>query len=434
MNWTTLDTQISVLATLSALVCALPGCFLVLRRMSMMGDAISHAVLPGLALAFLFSGNRSSLGMFLGAAAVGVLTAILVDAIHRYGQVEESASMGVVFTAMFAVGLLLMVRAADQVDLDPSCVLYGALEVAPLDTVLVLGWKIPRVSMILTAALVLNLTLLLAFTKELVLATFDPGLAETQGISPRWVNFGLMATVAVTAVAAFEAVGSILVIAMLVVPAATAQLLTTRLPGLLLVAGGVACLSAWLGHLLAITLPPLLGYEDTSTAGMMAVVSGMLFFLAALFAPGRGVLSRLLSQTRLRFRIKGEDILGFLYRCRELGEPALAGEEQRIEKLLLLAPWERGLVMWRLQTLGLVMRTEGHWVLTEPGAERARHLVRSHRIWEMYLHQELRTPLERVHQTAHLLEHSTKREHREQLERELGHPEVDPHGRMIPPE
>lgn len=287
MTWTTLDTQIVLTAILSAVACALPGCFLVLRRMSMMGDAISHAVLPGLAVAFLLTHSRDSLTMFLGAALVGVLTAVFVEAVHRHGHVEESAAMGVVFTSLFALGLVLLVRSANHVDLDASCVLYGAMELVPLDIVEFGGVEIPRAALKMGAMVLFNAFFIVLFYKELTLSTFDPALADTLGISSKWMNLLLMALVAITAVAAFESVGSILVIAMLIVPAATAQLLTQRLASFLWVAVATAVLSACLGHLGAITVPPLFGFEDTNTAGMMAVACGLLFALAAVFAPKR---------------------------------------------------------------------------------------------------------------------------------------------------
>lgn len=281
MSWTWLDTEIALTAMLCAMACALPGGFLVLRRMSMMGDAISHAVLPGLALAFLFTQQRDSVTMFVGAALVGILTAVFVDAVHRHGEVEESAAMGVVFTSLFALGLVLLVQGADHVDLDPGCVLYGALELVPLDRVTVGPWEMPRAMLKMLVVLFANLLVLGLFFKELTVTTFDPGLADTLGISSRGMNLLLMALVAITAVAAFESVGSILVIAMFIVPPATAQLMTHRLGSFLGCSVALAAFSAWLGHWGAIALPPWLGFEDTNTSGMMAVVSGLFFFAVA---------------------------------------------------------------------------------------------------------------------------------------------------------
>jgi manganese/zinc/iron transport system permease protein len=293
-NWNgALDGWIIVAGVLCAAACALVGSFLVLRRMSMMGDAISHAVLPGLAVAFLMTGSRASLPMFVGAAIAGVLTAMFTEWIRGAGKVDEGASMGVVFTALFALGLLLVVQAADHVDLDPGCVLYGAIELTPLDTVRVWGYDIPRVVLTLGTVFVLNLTCVLLLYKELKISSFDPALATTLGINARLMHYLLMTLVALTAVAAFESVGNILVVAMLIVPAATAHLLTDRLSIMIGLAMLLGAVSAVLGHVGAIALPAAFGYESTNTAGMMALMSGLLFALAIVFGPRHGLLSRL---------------------------------------------------------------------------------------------------------------------------------------------
>ncbi|MCK5923821.1 MAG: metal ABC transporter permease, partial [Methylococcales bacterium] len=228
MNWTSFDTWIVTVGALCAVACALPGCFLVLRKMSMMGDAISHAVLPGLAIAFFITGTRTSSAMFIGAAIVGILTAVFTEWISRFGNVDRGAAMGIVFTTMFALGLLLIVQAADHVDLDPGCVLYGAIELTPLDTVSFIGKQIPRAVIVISIVAIVNLGIILAFFKELRLSAFDPALADTLGFSTRFLHYLLMAMVAITTVASFEAVMSIIVIAMLIVPPATALLLTRR--------------------------------------------------------------------------------------------------------------------------------------------------------------------------------------------------------------
>jgi manganese/zinc/iron transport system permease protein len=288
MTWYPLDTWIVIVGALCAIACALPGCFLLLRQMSMMGDAISHAVLPGLALAFLVTGSRASLPLFIGAALTGILTALLTQWIHRWGDVDRGAAMGIVFTSLFAVGLILITRAAERVDLDPGCVLYGAIELTPLDVALQLNLagiplEIPRAALVLGSVALLNLLLILVFYKEYKITAFDPGLASTQGIHAGFMHYLLMTQVAVTTVAAFEAVGSILVIAMLIVPAATAQLLTRRLAPMLWCSALIGVLAAGLGHLLALKVPGWLGYASTSTAGMMAVALGLLFLVALLW-------------------------------------------------------------------------------------------------------------------------------------------------------
>ncbi|MCB1229443.1 MAG: metal ABC transporter permease [Verrucomicrobiae bacterium] len=296
--WTSFDTWIVVTAALCAVACALPGCFLVLRKMSMMGDAISHAVLPGLAVAFLITGTRASSAMFLGAAIVGILTAIFTQWVSKVGNVDRGAAMGIVFTTLFAVGLLLIVRAADNVDLDPGCVLYGAIELTPLDVVKVGGFDIPRAAAVLGTVLLINFGIIAALFKEMRLSAFDPALADTLGFSSRFLHYLLMTMVAVTTVASFEAVGSIIVIAMLIVPAATALLLTRRLIPMIAIAVGVAVIAAVLGHASALTVPKWFGFDTTTSSGMMAAMTGLLFGLAWLFSPSEGLVIRWLIQRR----------------------------------------------------------------------------------------------------------------------------------------
>ncbi len=298
MGWYGIDTWIVVTGALSAVACALLGNFLVLRRMSMMGDAISHAVLPGLALASIITGTRASVRMFLGAAIVGVLTALLTHVISRFGKVDNGASMGIVFTSLFALGLILIVRAADHVDLDPSCVLYGAIEFVAMD----IGWTlslgdfslgVPRAVLLLVPVLLVNLLFVVLFFKELRISSFDPGLATTLGINADLMHYLLMTLVAITTVASFEVVGSIIVIAMLVVPPATAHLLTDRLSTMIVLSAVFAAASAGLGHLAALIVPGWLGFQSTNTSGMMAVVAGLLFVIVGLLAPRYGLIARL---------------------------------------------------------------------------------------------------------------------------------------------
>jgi manganese/zinc/iron transport system permease protein len=298
MNWSSFDSWIVVVGALTATACALPGCFLVLRKMSMMGDAISHAVLPGIAVGFLLTGARASVPMFLGAAVTGVLTALFTQWVSRFGRVDRGAAMGIVFTTLFAIGLVLIVQAADHVDLDPGCVLYGAMELTPLDTVEWAGLEVPRAAISIGAVLLINLFLILALFKEFCLSSFDPALSDTLGFSSNFLHYVLMTMVAVTTVSAFEAVGSIIVIAMLIVPPATALLLTRRLVPMLLISSGVGAASALIGHLSAVTIPGWFGFSSTSTSGMIATATGFFFALAWLFSPSEGLVVRALKQGR----------------------------------------------------------------------------------------------------------------------------------------
>ena len=259
---------------------------MILRRMVMMGDAISHAVLPGIVLAYLLSGSRDSLLLPVGAAGAGILTAWLSELIHRGGRMETGAAMGVVFTFLFAVGIILISAYAGHVDLDTDCVLYGEIAFVSLDTMVMGGRELgPRAVWMLGGALVFNLAFIGLFFKQLKLCAFDPDLAVTLGIHPNRYHYLLMSATSLTTVAAFESVGAILVVAFLVVPPATAYLLTDRLGVLLILSAGIGCLSALGGYELA-------SAADCSIAGGMAVAAGVLFLLAMLFSPSHGTLTR----------------------------------------------------------------------------------------------------------------------------------------------
>lgn len=433
-NWSwDYDGWIVLAGILCAVAASLPGNFLLLRRMSLLGDAISHAILPGLAVAFLITESRSSVPMFLGAVVVGVLTALFTEWIRDFGDVDEGASMGVVFTTLFALGLVMIVQAADHVDLDPGCVLYGAIEMTPLDKVSVIGLSIPRVVLVLGAVTVVNLLLVIVFYKELKLSTFDPSLSTSVGFSARLMHYLLMVIVAVTAVASFESVGNILVVAMLVVPPATACLLTRRLSRMIVLSAVVAAASAVMGHVSAIVVPGWFGFRSTSTAGMMALCAGALFFCASLLAPGQGVLVRIGRRQKLALRILSEDLIALLYRMDERKSGCTASIDQ-LRAVLFSGHWISTLLMKLHARRGHVMRLASGFQLTESGRRLGAELVRSHRLWEQYLVSEAGVPVSQIHAQAEQLEHFTGRDMRDRLQQETSTPTTDPHGRPIPPE
>ena len=432
MEWTFLDSWIVITGALSAMACALPGNFLVLRRMSMMGDAISHAVLPGLAIAFLITGSRDSLPMLIGAVAIGVLTAFMVQGISKLSNLDKGATMGVVFTTLFALGLILIRQAADHVDLDPGCVLYGAIELTPLDTYDIFGYEIPAAALTNAGMLLLNGLFIIVFYKELKITTFDPALATTMGINANVMHYVLMTFVAATTVAAFESVGSILVIAMLIVPAASAHLLTDRLPVMLVLSLLIAMASAVLGHVFAISIPGWFGFRDTSTAGMMGVAAGMIFLLVFLFAPRHGLISRMLSQAMLALKIARDDILGFLYRYQELAASDSAPLKTEDLRKGLKLGFTVDLATWDLKRKGRLKADGEVLSLTAIGEQEGRGLIRSHRLWEAYLCDHLAACVADVHLPAHKLEHFTDASMQSQLDREIDHGGMDPHRRKIP--
>ncbi len=411
---------------------ALLGCFLVLRRMSLLGDAISHAVLPGIAAAFLISGSRGSWFMFLGAVVVGLITVWLTEAARSIGKVDEGAATGVVFTTLFAIGLVMIERTARLVDLDPGCVLYGDLELVPLDLQNVWGWQVPRVVLTLAVTFVLNVACVFLFYKEMQITTFDAELAKSQGFSASFFRYLLASLVAVTCVASFEAVGNILVVAMLIVPPATALLLTKRLHTMIAVSLLAATFNAVFGHLAALTVPSWVGLRSTSTAAMMSVVAGLLFCLAVLFSPRHGLLLRWVRRLLLSSAIFQDDVVAILFRTSEVAQAAMPLPELAA-RLRTSAPIASILFRW-MQFRGWIKIASGQVQLTDAGQKRGHDLVRSHRLWEQYLATETDWLSGRLHVKAEDLEHFTSRRLREKLDQITSNPSTDPHGRAIPPE
>ena len=286
-----------LIGVFAAVACALPGNFLLLRRQALIGDAISHVVLPGIVVAFLITASVDALAMLAGAAGAAVVAVLLIEAIRRLGRIEPGAAMGVTFTAMFAGGVLLLEQSdTSSVHLDVQHALMGNLET--LVWFRATGWEslldpaalatlppeLGRVA--LAAAGVGALTWL--FWRPLKIATFDESFAEAIGLPVRAIGFGLVVAAAVAAVAAFDAVGSILVIAMFICPPAAARLMTDRLAAQVGWSLGFAVLSAVLGYVLAGYGPLWLGSEHAvSAAGMIATVSGVILGLACLYGPRR---------------------------------------------------------------------------------------------------------------------------------------------------
>jgi manganese/zinc/iron transport system permease protein len=273
--------------SLVAASCGLLGCYLVLRRMALIGDAISHAVLPGIVIAYLVSGSRDSLFMIAGAGSIGLLTTFLIEFLHRKARLQEDASIGVIFTTLFAIGVVLISYYAENIDLDQDCVLYGEIALVPLDTfVLPSGTDIgPRAMWIGCLVFTVILLFIELGYKELFLTTFDPAYAASIGISVTLWHYLLMGLVSFTTVASFEAVGAILVVAFLVAPAATAYLLTDNFMKMLLISVMVGIIAAIGGYYLAVLM-------DASIAGGMSTVVGFEFFLVLLFSPTQGVLMK----------------------------------------------------------------------------------------------------------------------------------------------
>ena len=286
-----------LIGAFAAIACALPGNFLILRRQALIGDAISHVVLPGIVVAFLVTGTVAAIPMLIGAAGAAIVAVVLIEAVRRLGRIEPGAAMGVVFTTMFAAGVLILERSdTSSVHLDVEHALMGNLETlvwfraegwqSLLDPVALasLPEELPRMAVVC----VLILALMLVFWRWLKIATFDEGFAEAVGIPTGAVGFGLVIVAAIAAVAAFDAVGSIIVIAMFICPPAAARLMTDRLEAQVAWSVAFAIVSAVLGYVLAGYGPLWFGAQNAvSAAGMIATVSGVILGLTCLYGPHR---------------------------------------------------------------------------------------------------------------------------------------------------
>lgn len=290
--------EIQLIAVIVAVSCALPGAFLVLRKMSMMSDSITHTLLLGIVLAFFGTHDLSSPMLIAGAALMGVATVWLTELLSRTRLLAEDAAIGIVFPLLFSIAIILITRYAGSVHLDTDSVLLGELAFAPFDRMVVWGVDIGAKAIYTTGVLLLiNLTAIILFFKELKVATFDPMLAAVLGFSPALIHYGLMTLVSLTAVGAFQAVGSVLVVAFMIGPPVTAYLLTDDLKRMLILSGVIAAFNGILGYQAAALL-------DVSIAGSMATVTGLLFLLVFVFAPRRGFIGSMLRRRKQKIEFR----------------------------------------------------------------------------------------------------------------------------------
>lgn len=260
--------------SLVAVSCALLGAFLILRKMSMVGDAISHSVLPGIVLAFFLVGSTDSVWMLVGAAALGVITTFLIEFFHQKGQLQTDASIGVTFTWLFALGVILVSYYAGNTHIDQDCILHGEIAYVPIDLFYTASGEpiAPRPVIMLSFLLLVIVAFISLFYRQLFITTFDQAYAQSIGMSTNTWHYLLMGLVSLTTVASFESVGAILVVAFLIAPAASAYLITNDLKMMLIIGSFFGILSSILGYWLAYFL-------NGSIAGAMVTVSGLIFTL-----------------------------------------------------------------------------------------------------------------------------------------------------------
>lgn len=320
--------EIQLIAAVVAIACAIPGVFLVLRKMALISDAISHSILPGIVIGFFITEDLNSPLLILLAAITGVITVVLVEAIQKTGLVKEDTAIGLVFPALFSIGVILIAKNANDVHLDVDAVLLGELAFAPFDRLIVNGMDIgPKSLWVMGTILLITVGMLVAFFKELKVSTFDVGLSAALGFSPVVLHYGLMTISSVTVVGAFEAVGAVLVVALMIAPAATAYLLTSDLKKMLLLSVIFGVSSAiggyWIAHLL-----------DASIAGSMTTALGIVFFIVYLFAPSKGLIAVMYRQKQQRTEVS---LLTFLLHLNNHEEES----ERRVQHLNEHINWQK---------------------------------------------------------------------------------------------
>jgi len=391
-------------------MCGVLGCFIVLRNMSLIGDALSHAVLPGVVVGFIIAGT-SALGIFLGAVAAGLISAIIMTWIQQNVKTKNDAAIGIVFTAMFSIGVMAISKVSrDGAHLDLDHFLFGN----------VLGLSDPDLYLTgFIAAFVLISVVI--FYRYLFATTFQPVIAETMGISVKSIHYFLMLLLSFAVVASLQAVGVILVVAMLITPASTALLLSTRLKWVLTIASLVGILSAVTGLVLAV-------YFNTTPGPAMVLMATVFYLLAVFFAPQKGLLFRFLHKRKTQLKIQLEDTLKQSLKLHERGKLTM---ENLVDRL----GFDRAGVKRHVGTLkqrGFLSLSGTDLGITANGVEEATKLVRAHRLWETFLVKNLGLTEEQIHEDAEKYEHILTEDLLDEMEAELDYPVADPHGSPIP--
>lgn len=398
---------------------AVVGSFLVLRKRALVGDAVAHSVLPGVCIAFLLSGTKNPFVLLLGAFGSGWLSLVTIDYITRKTRIKEDTAIGLVLSVFFGVGIVLLTAIqqsgnAAQSGLDKF--LFGKAASMLFDDVLAFGG----------IAIVL-LGIVWAFFKEFTLLSFDRDFASATGLPVRFLEF-LLTTISVLAVVVgIQAVGVVLMAALLITPAAAARYWTERLRLMIALAGVFGMFSGIAGAYISTTAPAM------PTGPWVVVVVSVLFFASLLFAPERGAFARLLRHRGNRHRMANENILKALYHLDETAAGMAMPhslDDILLKRAMPAAALNRGLQ--RLRRQGYVEKNGATWCLTTEGWERGKRVARLHRLWEVYLTRHLHLAPDHVHDDAETIEHILTPALEEQLAAELGYPDVDPHNTPIP--
>ncbi len=403
-------------SVLVGITCGLVGAFIMLRRMSLIGDALAHAVLPGVIIGFMIAG-KGQLAMFLGAVTAGIITSLLIGFVNRNSRIKEDTSIGVMFTGAFALGILL-VSHLKNVHIDLTSYLFGDILGVSNDDLILSG----IIAVVVAASVLL-------FYKQLLVTSFDPTMAAVMGISTGLVHYFLMSLLSMTIVASLQSVGLILVVAMLITPAATAYLLTDRLHKMLILSVSIAVFTALVG---------LLGsyHFNFASGASMVVFATFVFLMTLVFSPSQGVLVKYLRRKRTAEKHLSQDILKMIYKnCYDQNKVRSLRDAVTFKEL---AAWigapERLItkVIDKLVQENLVLVDNDKVCLTTAGEKFGLRIIRSHRLWESYLINEKILTENNIHSDAEEFEHVLTEELLDEIDEKLGYPQYDPHGSPIP--
>lgn len=400
-----------IASSMVGIMCGVLGCFIVLRNMSLIGDALSHAILPGVVFGFMIAGY-SVLGFFIGSVIAGLLAAVAITWIQQNVKTKNDAAIGIVFTAMFSIGVMAIshLSRTEGVHLDLKDFLFGNVLGVSDDDLYLTGF----IGLYVLVSIVV-------FYRYLFATTFQPVIAETMGISVKTVHYFLMLLLSFVVVASLRTVGVILVVAMLITPAATALLLTNRLQRVLVLAGIIGFISSVSGLILAIIW-------DTTPGPAMTVVATIIYALAMLFSPEKGLVFKYFRNRKVKEKILVEDILKQTLR---LGEKGTVTVKKLSERLGFSSTAIRRKLPY-LKRKGSLIIKDKQLELTPEGKTQATRLVRAHRLWETYLVEKMGLSAEQIHEDAEKYEHILTDEIMDEMEEKLGYPAHDPHGSPIP--
>lgn len=392
-------------------MCGMLGCFIVLRNMAMIGDALSHAILPGIVFAFVLFGY-SNLGFFAGSVLAGLLAAFLITWLQQKIKIKNDAAIGIIFTFMFSLGVIGIswLSGKEGVHLDLKDFLFGNL------------LAVSSEDLVLSCSLfVIVSVVIVVFYRSLFVTTFQPVLSGTLGINAPAIHYLLMLLLSLVVVASLRSVGVILVVSMLITPASAALLLSERLDRVMIWAAFLGSLSAILGLFLSIAF-------DFPVGPSMAVMTTILYAVIALCAPVKGYIPRLLARKQLKKRILIEDVL------KRSMQSANDSNISTVE-LAETTGYSQSLIsstLKKLSRLGLFEERDGYFRLSPEGRIRANQLIRAHRLWETFLVEELGLKADQIHDEAERAEHYLTDEDLQRIDEELGYPDKDPHGSPIP--